>query len=84
MTYDQNSPNISYSQYRSNKFVIGASQMSILQELMQRWEIGLHLKIKTAAGTLAETEQIQEICSHLVSESVVELTESGTIIFEKY
>ena len=40
-------------------------------------------KIKTTAGTLAETEQIQEIYSHLVSESVVELTESGAIIFEK-
>ena len=39
-------------------------------------------KIKGTEGSLAEAEQIQEIMVHLVSESVVELTESGTIVFD--
>ena len=39
-------------------------------------------KIKGTEGTLAETEQIQEIFTHLVSESVVELTESGAIVYD--
>ena len=39
-------------------------------------------KVRGAEGTLAETEQIQEIMVHLVSESVLELTESGAIVFD--
>ena len=39
-------------------------------------------KVKGNEGTLAETEQIQEIFVSLVSESVLELTESGAIVFD--
>ena len=39
-------------------------------------------KIQGTEGTLTETEQIQEIFTHLVSESVVELTESGAIVYD--
>ena len=39
-------------------------------------------KIRGNEGTLAETEQIQEIFVNLVSESVLELTESGAIVFD--
>ena len=39
-------------------------------------------KIKGTEGNLATEEQIQEIMVHLVRESVVELTEAGTIVFD--
>lgn len=39
-------------------------------------------KLKGTEGSLAETEQIQEIFVSLVSESVLELTESGSIVFD--
>ena len=42
----------------------------------------INFKIKATEGKLAETEQINEIYTHLVSESVVELTESGAIVFD--
>ena len=39
-------------------------------------------KIKGTEGSLLEAEQITEIFTTLVSESVVELTESGAIVFD--
>jgi hypothetical protein len=39
-------------------------------------------KVKGNEGPLAETEQISEIFVNLVSESVLELTESGAIVFD--
>ena len=86
MNYDQNSLNISYSQYRSNKFVIGVSfeKMADVNFTGTNTKMGslITFKIKATEGTLAETEQIQEIYTHLVSESVVEFTESGTIVYD--
>ena len=39
-------------------------------------------KVKGTEGTPAETEQIQEVFVNLVSESILELTESGSIIYD--
>ena len=39
-------------------------------------------KVKGNEGSLANTEQIQEIFVSLVSESVLELTEAGSIVFD--
>ena len=39
-------------------------------------------KVKGTEGTLAEAEQIQEVFVNLVSESVLELTESGAIVYD--
>ena len=39
-------------------------------------------KVKATEGTLAETEQISEVFVHLVSESVLELTSSGGIVYD--
>jgi hypothetical protein len=39
-------------------------------------------KIKGTEGSLATEEQIQEIMVHLVSESIVELTEAGTLVYD--
>ena len=84
--YDQNSLNISYKQYRENKFVIGVSfeKMADVNFTSINTKMGLLItfKIKGTEGTLAETEQIQEIFTHLVSESVVELIESGAIVYD--
>ena len=84
--YDQNSLNISYKQYRENKFIIGVSfeKMADVNFTSINTKMGslITFKIKGTEGTLAETEQIQEIFTHLVSESVVELTESGAIVYD--
>ena len=39
-------------------------------------------KLKGTEGTLAETEQVQEIMVHLVSESILEIQESGSIVYD--
>ena len=84
--YDQNSLNISYKQYRENKFVIGVSfeKMADVHFTSINTKMGslITFKIKGTEGSLLEAEQIQEIFTTLVSESVVELTESGAIVFD--
>ena len=86
MNADQNSLNISYRQYRENKFVIGVSfqKMADVNFTSVNTKMGslITFKIKATEGTLAETEQIQEIFTHLVSETVLELTESGAIVYD--
>jgi hypothetical protein len=58
MNYDQNSLNISYSQYRSNKFIIGVSfeKMADVNFTGTNTKMGslITFKIKGAEGTLAE------------------------------
>ena len=39
-------------------------------------------KVKGTEGNLAETEHIQEVFVNLVSESVLELIESGAIVYD--
>ena len=58
MNYDQNLLNISYSQYRSNKFIIGVSfeKMADVNFTGTNTKMGslITFKIKGAEGTLAE------------------------------
>ena len=86
MNGDQNSLNISYSQYRSNKFIIGMSfeKMQDTSFTGTNTKMGslITFKIKATEGVLAEAEQIQEIFIHMISESVLELTESGAIVYD--
>ena len=42
----------------------------------------LTFKIKGTQGALAPAEQIQEIFTHLTSESVLELRESGAVVYD--
>ena len=83
---DQNSLNISYKQYRENKFVMAFSleKMPDVNFTGTNTKSGslITFKIKGTEGSLATEEQIQEIFVSLISESVVELTESGTIVFD--
>ena len=39
-------------------------------------------KLKGTEGISAETEQVQEIMVHLVSESILEIQESGSIVYD--
>ena len=83
---DQNSLNISYKQYRENKFIIGVSfeKMQDVNFTSINTKMGslLTFKIKGTQGALAPAEQIQEIFTHLTSESVLELRESGAIVYD--
>jgi len=83
---EQNSFNISYKQYRENKFIIGVSfeKMADVNFTSINTKMGslLTFKIKGTQGPLAANEQIQEIFSHLVSESALELRESGAVVYD--
>ena len=86
MNGDQNSLNISYSQYRSNKFIIGMSfekmQDTSFTGTNTKQGSLIVFKIKATEGVLAEAEQIQEVFIHMISEAVLELTESGSIVYD--
>ena len=83
---EQNSLNISYKQYRENKFIIGVSfeKMADVNFTSINTKMGslLTFKIKGTQGPLLPAEQIQEIFTHLVSESVLELRESGAVVYD--
>ena len=83
---DQNSLNISYKQYRESKFVMAFSleKMPDVNFTGTNTRSGslITFKIKGTEGSLATEEQIQEIMVHLVSESIVELTEAGTLVYD--
>ena len=83
---DQNSLNISYKQYSENKFIIGVSfeKMADVNFTSINTKMGslLTFKIKGTQGPLATGEQIQEIFTHLTSESVLELRESGAVVYD--
>ena len=86
MNGDQNSLNISYKQYREDKFIIGMSfeKMQDTSFTGTNTKMGslIVFKIKATEGVLDEAEQIQEVFIHMISESVLELTESGAIVYD--
>ena len=86
MNANQDSLNISYRQFRENKCVMAFSfekmQDVILPALKTKIGSLTMLKVKGTEGNLAETEHIQEVFVNLVSESVLELTESGAIVYD--
>ena len=86
MNPEQNSLNISYKQYHENKFVIGISfeKMPSVNFTSVNTKMGslITFKLKGTEGALLETEQIQEIFVHLVSESILELRSDGAIVYD--
>ena len=86
MNADQNSVNISYRQFRENKFVMAFDFQKMADVsftgINTRMGSLITFKVRGNEGTLAETEQIQEIFVNLVSESILELTESGAIVYD--
>ena len=41
-----------------------------------------NFKIKGTEGSLAVDEQINEVFAHLISESILEIKESGSVVFD--
>ena len=83
---DQNSLNVSYKQYGENIFVIGVSfeKMADVNFTGTNTKMGslIVFKIKGTQGAIATAEQIQEIFCHMCSESILELRESGSLVFD--
>ena len=86
MNADQNSVNISYRQFTENKYIMAFDfqKMAGVNFTGINTKMGslITFKVRGNEGTLAETEQIQEYFVNLVSESVLELTESGSIVYQ--
>ena len=83
---EQNSINISYNQYRNNKFVIGVDfqKMNSVNFSGINTKLGslITFKLKGTEGAIAPTEQITEIFCHLVSESVLEIRSDGSLVYD--
>ena len=83
---EQNSINISYNQYRNNKFVIGVDfqKMNTVNFSGLNTKLGslITFKLKGTEGAIAPVEQITEIFVHLVSESVLEIRSDGSLVYD--
>ena len=83
---EQNSINISYNQYRNNKFVIGVDfqKMNTVNFSGINTKLGslITFKLKGTEGAIAPAEQITEIFVTLVSESVLEIRSDGSLVYD--
>ena len=86
MNPDQDSLSFSYRQYRENKFIIGVSFEKMADVNFTGYNSKMsgitNFKLKGTEGSLPVEEQVQEVFVHLISESVLELRESGAIIYD--
>eukprot|EP00438_Fugacium_kawagutii_P035295 Skav215243 [mRNA] locus=scaffold811:129577:132292:+ [translate_table: standard] len=86
MNENQDSLSFSYRQYRENKFIIGMSFEKMADVNFTGYNSKMsgitNFKIKGTEGALPADEQIQEIFCHLISEAVLELRESGAVVFD--
>ena len=86
MNPDQDSLSFSYRQYRENKFIIGMSFEKMADVNFTGYNSKMsgitNFKIKGIEGALPADEQIQEVFYHLISEAVLEIRESGSIIYD--
>eukprot|EP00438_Fugacium_kawagutii_P024324 Skav216808 [mRNA] locus=scaffold135:18520:21602:+ [translate_table: standard] len=87
MNENQDSLSFSYKQYRENKFIIGMSFEKMADVNFTGYNSKMsgitNFKIKpTEGGTLPAGEEITEIFCHLISESVLELRESGAVVYD--
>ena len=83
---DQDSLNFGYRQYRENKYIIGMSFEKMPDVNFTGYNSKMSgvttFKIKGTEGALAPTEQIEEIFTHLISEAVLEIRESGAVVYD--
>ena len=83
---DQDSLSFGYRQYRENKFIIGMSFEKMPDVNFTGYNSKMSgittFKIKGTEGALAPTEQIEEIFTHLISEAVLEIRESGSVVYD--
>ena len=86
MNPDQDSLSFSYRQYRENKFIFGMSFEKMADVIFTGYTSKMSgitgFRVKGAEGALLDpNEQITEVFCHLVSETVLELRESGSIVY---
>ena len=83
---NQDSLSFSYRQYRENKFIIGMSFEKIPDANFTGYNSKMSgvttFKIRGSEGPLQNNEEIQEIFCHLISESVLEIRESGSVVYD--
>ena len=83
---DQDSLSFGYRQYRENKFIIGMSFEKMPDVNFTGYNSKMSgvttFKIKGTEGALAANEQIEEIFTHLISEAVLEIRESGAVVYD--
>ena len=83
---DQDSLSFGYRQYRENKYIIGMSFEKMPDVNFTGYNSKMSgvttFKTKGTEGALAANEQIEEIFTHLISEGVLEVRESGSVIYD--
>eukprot|EP00438_Fugacium_kawagutii_P027036 Skav201247 [mRNA] locus=scaffold3106:94322:97027:+ [translate_table: standard] len=89
MNEGQDSLSFSYRQYRENKFIIGMSfekmhsnEGTSFTGYNSKMSGITNFKLKGTEGALPADEQVQEIFVHLISEAVLELRESGAVVYD--
>eukprot|EP00438_Fugacium_kawagutii_P021476 Skav234985 [mRNA] locus=scaffold122:216932:219658:- [translate_table: standard] len=86
MNPEQDSLSFSYRQYRENKFIIGMSFEKMADVNFTGYNSKMsgitNFKLKGTEGALPASEQVQEIFCHLISEAVLELRESGAVVYD--
>ena len=83
---DQDAFSISYKRYREDKFVIGISfeKMADTNFTGQNTKQGglLVFKLKGSNRALTDNEDVRELFVHMISESVLEIRESGSLLYD--
>ena len=83
---DQDAFSISYKRFREDKFVtcISFEKMQDTNFTGQSTKQGglLVFKLKGSNKSFTTDEDVREICVHMISESVLELRESGSILYD--
>ena len=86
MTPDQDACSITYEQYRSNKFIIGISFEKMGSEAHLT---GINTKMSGLTTlrlkpyrTLTTNEAIEEVFTHIISESVLEIRSDGSVVYD--
>ena len=83
---DQDAFSISYKRYREDKFVIGISfeKMADTNFTGQNTKMGglLVFTLKGSNRALTTNEDVRELFIHMISESVLELRESGSVLYD--
>ena len=85
---DQDAFSISYKRFREDKLVIGLSfeKMPDTNFTGSSTKIGglLVFKLKGTNTAFTTAEDVREIFAHLISESVLELRDSGSILYDYF
>ena len=87
MSPDQDAFGISYKRYREDKFVIGISFKKMSDTNFTGYNTKssgslLVFKLKWTNRPLTTDEDAREVFLHMVSESVLELRESGSVLYD--